>query len=38
MSVRGQDVPLETSHIYAKGRSHKKRNLAFIGAVPEQAR
>ncbi len=31
MSVRGQDVPLETSHIYAKGRSHKKRNLAFIG-------
>jgi hypothetical protein len=31
VSVRGQDVPLETSHIYAKGKSHKKRNLAFIG-------
>jgi hypothetical protein len=25
------DVPLETSHIYAKGKSHKKRNLALIG-------
>jgi hypothetical protein len=31
VSLAGQDVPLETSHIYAKGRSHKKRNLALIG-------
>lgn len=31
VSLGGQDVALETSHIYAKGRSHKKRNLAFIG-------
>ncbi len=31
VSLRGQDVPLETSHVYVKGRSHKKRNLAFIG-------
>jgi hypothetical protein len=31
VSLGGQDVPLETSHIYAKGRSHKKRNLALIG-------
>lgn len=31
VSVGGQDVPLDTSHIYAKGRSHKKRNLALIG-------
>src|SRR5215472_14657572 len=28
VSVQGQDVPLESSHIYAKGSSHKKRNLA----------
>jgi hypothetical protein len=31
VSLGGQDVPLETSHIYAKGRSHKKRNFALIG-------
>jgi hypothetical protein len=31
MSLGNQDVPLETSHIYAKGKSHKKRNLALIG-------
>jgi hypothetical protein len=31
VSLGGQDVPLETSHIYAKGKSHKKRNLALIG-------
>jgi hypothetical protein len=31
VSVGGQDVPVETSHIYAKGRSHKKRNFALIG-------
>jgi hypothetical protein len=31
VSVQGQDVPLETSHINARGGSHKKRNLAWIG-------
>jgi hypothetical protein len=31
VSVQGQDVLLETSHIYARGGSHKKRNLALIG-------
>lgn len=31
VNVRGQDVGLETSHIYARGGSHKKRNLALIG-------
>lgn len=31
VSLGGQDVPLETSRIYAKGGSHKKRNLALIG-------
>jgi hypothetical protein len=31
VSLGNQDVPLETSHIYAKGKSHKKRNLALIG-------
>jgi hypothetical protein len=31
VSLGGQELPLETSHIYAKGRSHKKRNLALIG-------
>jgi hypothetical protein len=31
VSLGGQEVPLETSHIYAKGKSHKKRNLALIG-------
>jgi hypothetical protein len=31
VSVQGQDLPLESSHIYAKGSSHKKRNLALIG-------
>jgi hypothetical protein len=31
LSVQGEEVSLETSHIYAKGSSHKKRNLALIG-------
>jgi hypothetical protein len=31
VSLGGQEVPLETSRIYAKGKSHKKRNLALIG-------
>ncbi len=31
VDVRGKDVPLETSHVYAKGGSHKKRNLGAIG-------
>lgn len=31
VSAQGHDVPLKTSHIYAKGGSHKKRNLALIG-------
>jgi hypothetical protein len=31
VSLGGQEVPLETSHILAKGGSHKKRNLALIG-------
>jgi hypothetical protein len=31
VTLGNEDVPLETSHIYAKGKSHKKRNLALIG-------
>jgi|SRR5579863_2654250 len=31
VSLGNQDLPLETSHVYAKGRSHKKRNFALIG-------
>jgi len=31
VSVRGEDVLLETSPIYVRGGSHKKRNLALIG-------
>ena len=31
VALEGKDMPLETSQIYAKGKSHKKRNLAMIG-------
>jgi hypothetical protein len=31
VSVHGENVPLDTSYIYVKGSSHKKRNLALIG-------
>jgi hypothetical protein len=31
VAVQGKDIPLETSHVFAKGKSHKKRNLAAIG-------
>jgi hypothetical protein len=31
VSVQGQELALETSHIYVKGGSHRKRNLALIG-------
>jgi hypothetical protein len=31
VDVRGKDVPLETSHVFAKGGSHKKRNVGMIG-------
>jgi hypothetical protein len=31
VTLGNQDVPLETSHIYAKAKSHKNRNLALIG-------
>jgi hypothetical protein len=31
VSIQGNDVPLETAHMYVKGSSHKKRNLALIG-------
>ncbi|HWW13360.1 MAG TPA: hypothetical protein VN310_01760 [Candidatus Dormibacteraeota bacterium] len=31
VDVRGKDVPLETSHVFAKGGSHKKRNVGIIG-------
>ena len=31
LSIEGQELALETSHIYVKGRSHKKRNFALIG-------
>ena len=29
--IQGDDVPLQTSNIYVKGSSHRKRNLALIG-------
>ena len=32
MSVNGKVVPLQTSSIFAKGASHKNRNLAFMGS------
>jgi len=31
VAVQGKDIPLETSHVFAKGGSHKKRNLESIG-------
>jgi hypothetical protein len=31
VAVQGKDIPVETSHVYAKGKSHKKRNLTAIG-------
>jgi hypothetical protein len=31
VTVNGKDVPLQSSSIFAKGASHKKRNLAMIG-------
>jgi len=31
VDVGGKALPLETSRVYAKGASHKKRNLAWIG-------
>ena len=31
VTVNGKDVPVQTSSIFAKGASHKKRNLAMIG-------
>jgi hypothetical protein len=31
VTLGNQDVRLETSHVYAKGKSHKNRNLALIG-------
>lgn len=31
VSVNGKDVPVQSSSIFAKGASHKKRNLAMIG-------
>jgi len=31
VAIQGKDIPLETSHVYVKGKSHKKRNLASIG-------
>jgi hypothetical protein len=31
VDVQGKQVPLKTSHVYARGKSHKKRNLAAIG-------
>ena len=31
VDVQGRDIPLETSHVFAKGGSHKRRNLTAIG-------
>ena len=31
VTVNGKDVPVQTSSIFAKGASHKNRNLAMIG-------
>jgi hypothetical protein len=31
VAVQGKDIPVETSRVYAKGKSHKKRNLTAIG-------
>jgi len=31
VTVNGKDVPVQTSSIFAKGASHKKRNLVMIG-------
>ncbi len=31
VTVNGKDVPIRTSSIFAKGASHKKRNLVMIG-------
>ena len=31
MSLNGKVVPLQTSSIFVKGTSHKKRNLALMG-------
>jgi hypothetical protein len=31
VSVQGKEIPLKTSYVFAKGKSHKKRNLAAIG-------
>jgi len=31
VAVQGKEMPLKTSPVYARGKSHKKRNLAAIG-------
>jgi hypothetical protein len=31
VNLDGKDLPVETDHIYLHGKSHKKRNLAWIG-------